>query len=78
MRQQADDFGGKMEQGVPAGDILDEVLKRYESEMADAGSSLSVALYEFSAALNTPGMTIPCMSSTVSLQRCGNVYWNTG
>ena len=42
MRQQADDFGGKMEQGVPAGDILDEVLKRYESE-----SSLSVALYEF-------------------------------
>ena len=47
MRQQADDFGGKMEQGVPAGDILDEVLKRYESEMADAGSSLSVALYEF-------------------------------
>lgn len=47
MGQQAEDFSGKMEKGVPAGDILQDVLKRYEWEMADAENSLSIALYEF-------------------------------
>lgn len=36
-----------MQKNIPARQILSDVLIRYEKEMLDQGSSLSVAIYEF-------------------------------
>lgn len=47
MASQEDEFAGKMQAKVPAAMILEEVLCRYEEEMMDSGSSLSLAIYEF-------------------------------
>lgn len=47
MNAQADEFSEKIEQGLSAKEILLQVLERYKNEMMDAGSSLSVAIYEF-------------------------------
>ena len=37
----------KIKQNQPAVTILDDILNKYESEMADSQSSLSVAIYEY-------------------------------
>lgn len=47
MDQQEDEFASKIRAGVPAVQILDQVLERYEREMCDAEHSLSLAIYEF-------------------------------
>ncbi|HOK82040.1 MAG TPA: TetR/AcrR family transcriptional regulator [Clostridia bacterium] len=47
MNAQGDEFSEKIEQGLSAKEILLQVLERYKNEMMDAGSSLSVAIYEF-------------------------------
>lgn len=44
---QKDEFEEKIRNKMPAGQILEEVLRRYEEEMMDAGNSLSIAIYEF-------------------------------
>ena len=38
---------GKMERGLPAALILDELLERYQSEMLDRSGSLGLAFYEY-------------------------------
>jgi len=38
---------GKMERGLPASLILDELLERYQSEMLDRSGSLGLAFYEY-------------------------------
>ncbi len=45
-RQKSDVFV-KMEQHIPAADILEELLAKYESEMMDCENSISLAIYEF-------------------------------
>ncbi len=45
--RQEDEFEARIRQGVPAVQILDEVLERYEQEMCDSKHSLSLAIYEF-------------------------------
>lgn len=47
MGNQQNEFHEKMQKGIPAAEILDDVLSRYESEMLDQRSSLSIAIYEF-------------------------------
>lgn len=47
MGKQQNEFHEKMLKGIPAAEILDGVLARYESEMLDQSSSLSIAIYEF-------------------------------
>lgn len=47
MGKQQNEFHDKIQQGTPAAEILDDVLSRYESEMLDQSSSLSIAIYEF-------------------------------
>jgi len=44
---QKDEFAGKIKAKAPAAGILEEVLCRYEEEMMDSSSSLSLAIYEF-------------------------------
>lgn len=54
MCYQDDEFHSKMERGLSAVQILDEVLERYKNEMIDSEASLSVAIYEyFSSQENT-------------------------
>ena len=47
MSRQDNELSEKMSAGLPAPQILDEVLERYRREMADGAASLSVAIYEF-------------------------------
>lgn len=47
MSRQDNELSEKMSAGLPAPQILDEVLERYRREMADGAVSLSVAIYEF-------------------------------
>ena len=47
MYRQADEFAEKIQQGMPAVQILEEVFSRYEFEMADSEHSLSIAIYEY-------------------------------
>lgn len=47
MNRQQEEFQSKMEQGISAVQILDEVLQRYGQEMLDGEGSLSVAIYEY-------------------------------
>lgn len=47
MANQQNEFTEKMQKGTPAAEILHDVLMRYEREMSDQSSSLSVAIYEF-------------------------------
>lgn len=47
MGKQRNEFREKILKGIPAAEILDGVLARYESEMLDQSSSLSIAIYEF-------------------------------
>lgn len=47
MGNQQNEFTEKMQKGTSAIQILTEVLARYEKEMLDRKSSLSVAIYEF-------------------------------
>ena len=42
---------GKMERGLPASLILDELLERYQSEMLDRSGSLGLAFYEYYSGL---------------------------
>lgn len=44
---QNDLFSESIEKGMPAAEILDEILDRYKSEMSDARNSLSMAIYEY-------------------------------
>ncbi len=47
MKDQQNEFSGKIQCGEPAAKILDDTLTRYEQEMLDSENSLSVAIYEF-------------------------------
>lgn len=47
MNRQDHELSEKMKEGLPAPQILDEILERYRREMLDSDSSLSVAIYEF-------------------------------
>lgn len=47
MGNQQNEFTEKMQKGASAIQILTEVLARYEKEMLDRKSALSVAIYEF-------------------------------
>lgn len=47
MQMQDEEFDLKIRLQLPAARILDEVLKRYEREMADSSASLSVAIFEY-------------------------------
>lgn len=44
---QNDLFSESIEKGMPAAEILDEILDRYKSEMSDTRNSLSMAIYEY-------------------------------
>lgn len=44
---QSDLFSESIEKGLPATEILDEILDRYKSEMSDTRNSLSMAIYEY-------------------------------
>lgn len=46
-QKQKNEFEDKIKQQIPAVTILEEVLKRYASEMQDSSNSLSLAIYEF-------------------------------
>lgn len=47
MGAQDNELTEKMNAGLPASQILDEILERYRKEMLDSAASLSVAIYEF-------------------------------
>lgn len=47
MGNQQNEFSEKMQKGTSAAEILCDVLTRYEKEMLDQSSSLSIAIYEF-------------------------------
>ena len=47
MNAQDNELSEKMEAGLPAPQILEEILERYRREMLDSSASLSVAIYEF-------------------------------
>ena len=47
MGNQQNEFTEKMQRNTPASEILCDVLARYEKEMLDQSSSLSIAIYEF-------------------------------
>ena len=44
---QNDLFSESIDKGVPATEILNEILNRYKSEMIDTQGSLSMAIYEY-------------------------------
>ena len=44
---QNNSFKEKMEEKIPAPQILDEILQKYRDEMIDSESSLSIAIYEY-------------------------------
>ena len=44
---QDNELSEKMEQGISAAKILDEILDRYKHEMLDSDTSLSLAIFEF-------------------------------
>ena len=47
MKMQDEEFDSKIKCRLPAIQILNEVLDRYEHEMADSSASLSVAIFEY-------------------------------
>lgn len=47
MGNQNQEFAQKIQAGIPAPQILADVLERYEKEMLDQGACLSIAIYEF-------------------------------
>src|SRR5699024_10464194 len=47
MNVQDNELYEMMSAGLPASQILDEILERYRREMLDSSASLSVAIYEF-------------------------------
>lgn len=47
MNSQDNELSEKMAAGLPARQILEEILERYRMEMLDSSTSLSVAIYEF-------------------------------
>ena len=47
MNSQDNELSEKMAAGLPARQILEEILERYRMEMLDSSASLSVAIYEF-------------------------------
>ena len=47
MGAQDNELTEKMNAGLPASQILNEILERYRKEMLDNAASLSVAIYEF-------------------------------
>ena len=47
MENQDEEFRSKMEKGLSAVEILDDVLERYKAEMIDSEASLSVAIFEY-------------------------------
>lgn len=55
MSRQGEDFHSRINHGVSAVQILDEVLYRYAAEMIDSTSSLSVAIFEYFS-MKDPGM----------------------
>lgn len=44
---QNDLFSERIDKGLPATEILNEILNRYKSEMTDTQGSLSMAIYEY-------------------------------
>lgn len=53
MKQQENEFRAKIQAGKSAAAILDDVLDRYEAEMADSSSCLSLAIYEYFSSRET-------------------------
>lgn len=47
MKAQENEFTSKIDSGISAIQILDEVLERYQAEMIDSENSLSIAIYEY-------------------------------
>lgn len=47
MHSQEDEYSGKIERGMAAASILEQVLERYINEMKDYQGSLSIAIYEY-------------------------------
>ena len=47
MNAQDDYLSEKMQKGVPATQILNDILERYKQEMLDSSATLSIAIYEF-------------------------------
>lgn len=47
MNAQDNELSAEMAAGLPAPQILEEILERYRMEMLDSKASLSVAIYEF-------------------------------
>lgn len=47
LNHQQNEFADKIRNHVPASEILEDILNRYETEMIDSEASLSVAIYEF-------------------------------
>ena len=47
MDTQDEEFRSKMQEGMSAVEILDDVLDRYRAEMIDREASLSVAIFEY-------------------------------
>lgn len=45
--RQKNEFSAKIQQCMPAVEILDAILSRYKDEMIDDKNSLSIAIYEF-------------------------------
>ena len=71
MDTQDEEFRSKMQEGMSAVEILDDVLDRYRAEMIDREASLSVAIFEyFSGRGNACGENL-CISSTCLHEGCG-------
>lgn len=47
MSYQDEEFTSKIEEGLSAVKILDDILERYKNEMIDRDASLSIAIYEY-------------------------------
>lgn len=47
MNAQDDELSEKMQKGVSAAQILNDILERYKQEMLDSSATLSIAIYEF-------------------------------
>ena len=58
MSRQDNELSEKMSAGLPAPQILDEILERYRREMADGAASLSVAIMNFTVRIFQRAMRI--------------------
>lgn len=63
MSLQDSEFNLKIKQNQSAVTILDDILEKYENEMIDSQSSLSIAIYEYFSIPDIADKKIHCMSS---------------